>query len=267
MNYLSLLSYLRVTVLGFFLAVSSLASGQMLLQSVKPWIGVAIEKGKAGVMITRVFPDTPGAEVGLLPGDEVVRVQGNEVATPEQMIRTVTQFGVGVKIEIEFTRQGKIEKRNLSLVARPDADAMLSKALLHEKAPDGEFVNPHGLSKVTLAGFGKKPMLLMFWATWCPACKAILPEVIQYAGAHPEVATVLISTEEPGAMASFFKKPDASFTALTDPGGSIVAKFQVSALPTFVVTDQEHIVQFAKIGGGVYFTEATEVLKTLVGKK
>lgn len=46
-----------------------------------------------------------------------------------------------------------------------------------EQAPDFELQTLEGNSFKLSEHFGKKPVYLVFWATWCPICKAEIPNI------------------------------------------------------------------------------------------
>jgi len=61
-----------------------------------------------GVFITQVASGSPAAEAGLETSDVIVSVDGEEIATAEELIRTIHSSQIGQRIEITFWR-GDIE--------------------------------------------------------------------------------------------------------------------------------------------------------------
>jgi S1-C subfamily serine protease len=59
----------------------------------KPWLGLTSEEHRGRVFITRVAPDSPAARIGLRPGDIVLTVGGQPVASLEALYRGI--FAVG----------------------------------------------------------------------------------------------------------------------------------------------------------------------------
>jgi carboxyl-terminal processing protease len=63
------------------------------------------ETGNA--MIVEVIPNSPAAQAGLRPGDQIVRVNGDSVAgAPADRIASLIRGQPGTEVEIEISRQG-----------------------------------------------------------------------------------------------------------------------------------------------------------------
>jgi len=66
--------------------------------------------------------------------------------------------------------------------------------------------------RLSLSEFRGKPVLLNFWATWCPPCVAELPSIEKSWEKHgDEVAFLLVTNQEPTVVKAFMEKHDYSF--------------------------------------------------------
>ncbi len=102
-----------------------------------------------------------------------------------------------------------------------------------DPAPDFALLDAQG-KRVTLADYSGKPLILHFWATWCPACKRVQPGLQALANEHTDAVSLLgISFAEDEGV-----KPEEVLRARghrfkTLVGGDAVAKaYQVPGTPT-----------------------------------
>jgi thiol-disulfide isomerase/thioredoxin len=84
----------------------------------------------------------------------------------------------------------------------------------------------------TLAG---KPVVMFFWASWCPFSNAGAPAVSQVAASNPKVTFVGIAgRSDAGSMHDFVTKYNMNFTNLNDADGSLWARFNVPWQPAYL---------------------------------
>ena len=75
---------------------------------------------REGVVIQDVLPGGPSDQSGIRPGDIILSMDGNKVATVTDLTRLLrTKFAAGLEIEVEFFREGSTETLNLVLGIRP----------------------------------------------------------------------------------------------------------------------------------------------------
>ena len=80
-----------------------------------------------------------------------------------------------------------------------------------------------------------KPVVLWFWAPWCPFCNREAPGVSAVAAANPGVTFVGIAARsDVGAMQDFVSKYHLNFTNLNDADGSLWARFNVPWQPAYL---------------------------------
>ncbi len=59
----------------------------------------------------------------------------------------------------------------------------------------------------SLKEYDGQPLMLHFWATWCPPCRAELPELAIWRSTHPEAVIIPISLDEnPSTVVQFLKQ-------------------------------------------------------------
>ena len=124
-----------------------------------------------------------------------------------------------------------------------------SKAATAFAAPDFDLQDLKG-SHVTLGQFkGEKPVLLYFWATWCPHCLAVRPEVIQLRKATPntdiEIIAINVGSGDSLAKVKRFEESDpAPYTVLYDPESKVTRSYKVEGIPHFVLLDKTGAVKY-----------------------
>lgn len=100
---------------------------------------------------------------------------------------------------------------------------------------------------------GKKPVMLVFWASWCPNCKIEAPKINQlvekYRDQGMEFIGVNIAFNDSIKRArSFVKKTEMAYPTVFDADNAITQKYMVRGVPTILVADSNGIVQFRNYG-------------------
>lgn len=116
----------------------------------------------------------------------------------------------------------------------------------------------------TLSEVRGKPVVLNFWATWCPPCRAELP-VLQAAHVRlaGQVEIVGVDQLEPVALVEpFVASQGLSFVIPLDTDAAVSRLYRVRSLPTTFFIDRAGIIRQIQVGP---VTEATlqQMLKTV----
>ncbi len=86
----------------------------------------------------------------------------------------------------------------------------------------------------------KKAVLLNFWATWCPACKHEIPDLIElqtkYAGKGFSVIGIDVG-ESDKKVAAFKERFAINYPLQLDPSSEVAQEYGVVGLPVSVLVD------------------------------
>ncbi len=109
------------------------------------------------------------------------------------------------------------------------------------KMKDGEFILSEELKT-------HDAVLLNFWATWCPGCKAELPYLQEAAASRDDVSVLLVSTDPSDTIEKIQAFEDEQgYTLPFAEGGSEVTKwYQFPYIPGTVIIDRNGIVTYAE---------------------
>ena len=110
-----------------------------------------------------------------------------------------------------------------------------------------------------------KIIVVNFWATWCPPCKAEMPDLNLFAAKHQnDVAFYAINIQEPAGKVSDFMTQNnyTRMQVLLDKDGAVAKQFHVSAIPTTIVADKNGVIRYRK-SGSMTLAELENVIKGL----
>jgi len=129
--------------------------------------------------------------------------------------------------------------------------AYQTRGLVSGSAPmfSGELLDGEAVS---LGDYYGRPVLLHFWATWCPVCRLEQSSIDRIAREHP-VLTVALDELSANDMRDWMTEQGVSYPVVRDPSGVVAAQFGVSGVPTSMVVDAQGRIRFVAVG---YTTEA-----------
>ncbi len=110
-----------------------------------------------------------------------------------------------------------------------------------DQAPDFTFVSEDG-KEFSLRDFHGHPVVINFWATWCPPCRMEMPALDQAYHAHKDNGLVMLAVEEMDKRAdvlAFRQQMNVSLPMLLDTQGLVGRTYMVRGLPTTFFIDGE----------------------------
>lgn len=92
-----------------------------------------------------------------------------------------------------------------------------------------------------------KPLIVHFWATWCPTCK-IEASNIQSISKDYEVLSVVVNSGENEEIEDYMDKNGFDFRVYSDANGFLAKEFNIAAYPTTFIYDKEKNLIFSEVG-------------------
>ena len=143
---------------------------------------------------------------------------------------------------------------SLVLLGNPDnIQAEQSLTLLDQKlaAPELNLQDMDGV-KHSIAEYKGKPVIINFWATWCPPCRAELPSMNRawekVKDENIEMIAVNVGENE-DTIFSFMGSFPIDFTVLLAETGEITQSWPVKGLPTTLIVDTQGQIVYQAVGG------------------
>lgn len=92
-----------------------------------------------------------------------------------------------------------------------------------------------------------KPLLVHFWATWCPVCQLEAGTVESLSKDYSLISVAMQSGSE-AAITAYLDENDLSFPVISDPDGRVAASWGVRGVPTTFILDGEGHIRFTEVG-------------------
>ncbi len=101
--------------------------------------------------------------------------------------------------------------------------------------------------------FGKGPVLIEFWATWCPSCQKLEPAMHavakKYAGKIRMVGVAVSVNQSADRVKAYAEKHELPLEVLYDRRGYASDAYEVPATSYIVIVDAKGTVVYTGVGG------------------
>ena len=105
--------------------------------------------------------------------------------------------------------------------------------------------------KVHLSDYTGQVVLLNAWATWCPPCKAEMPDLNAYYQAHHDQGFVILAInagDSTSVAAAFAAEKRLSFPVLLDPNSRLLTTLGIRNFPTSILIGKDGVVKAIHVG-------------------
>lgn len=122
-----------------------------------------------------------------------------------------------------------------------------------QRAPDFTAESVNG-TVVSLSDYRGQLVFLNFWATWCPPCKAEIPEMVRFYGSLGEEPVEILAINVTGtekniqSVITFTRVSGINYPVVLDKGDLSGDLYSVSSLPTTILINPEGIILTRKTG-------------------
>ncbi len=116
--------------------------------------------------------------------------------------------------------------------------------LANNQAPDFTLKDIHG-SSLSLSSLKGKVVLLNFWATWCPPCKAEMPSFNKlYKEMKPRGFEIIAVSNDNAIryVKEYLSKNSFDFVILWDENQIVTKKYKIFTVPTTLLIDRNGVI-------------------------
>lgn len=96
-----------------------------------------------------------------------------------------------------------------------------------------------------------RPILIHFWASWCPVCKLEQSNIQNISQDYP-VITIAMQSGNDDELKQFMKEEQLSFKVINDEFGLISKKYHIRGVPVSFIVNKDNKIDFVEMG---YTTE------------
>jgi thiol-disulfide isomerase/thioredoxin len=213
------------------------------------WIGISMKQTDTGVVVNTVLRNGPAAAAGLLSGDRLMRINGQNVGTPAEVSELVQSIAPGTQITFDIRREGAVRLLQGVVEAKPDKEDLLRRELMGQPAPSiSELRTVQGAVVPSWNRLRDRVVVLEFWASWCVACRALAPTLNRWhEDLNPYGVDILGVTMDEFDEATRASK-QLAFPTFYDADGEVTSRYQGTALPTLIVVDKRGVVVDVMVG-------------------
>ena len=96
---------------------------------------------------------------------------------------------------------------------------------------------------------GKRPVMLVFWASWCPSCRTEVPKINDLAARYGKRGMAFVAVnvgfnDSVERARTFARKTAMTYPAIFDGSGQITQPYQLLGVPTIIIADSSGVIQF-----------------------
>lgn len=167
----------------------------------------------------------------------------------------INQYGYGTKLNTESNEEeqkitvtpdeGSVEegKETEEAVSDHHEEAAAENGTEDKSAPDFKVVDAED-EEITLSSFAGKPVVLNFWASWCPPCKSEMPDFQKaYEQYGTDIAFVMLNLtdgvrETKEKAQSYIAEQGFTFPTYYDVEQNAANTYFITSIPTTYFIDE-----------------------------
>ena len=97
----------------------------------------------------------------------------------------------------------------------------------------------------------QRPILIHFWATWCPVCKLEQSNIENISKDMP-VITVAMQSGDDEDIRQFMSDENLTFNVISDDSGELSRLYKIRGVPVSFIVNKDNKIEFTEVG---YTTE------------
>lgn len=210
------------------------------------------QEQEGGLFSTPARTVTLVASVGLVLAlfAMVVWLVTSRGATPQPSAQVVpqSQTVTGATVPSTIVRGPGVE---VSLITKANLGGEGEAPQNGSKAPNFEWNDAATGKPMRIANLGK-PVLVNFWGTWCPPCKAEMPEMQKlydkYRGQVEFVGVSMGSRDNAAGVKSFVNQAGYNWQFVQDDDYSVATRYQVQAVPSSFFIGTDGVIRAVHVG-------------------